>query len=126
MTLKEIIQTVSERIQNTATVKTVYGDPVTAEGKTIIPVAKVRYGFGGGGGWGSEGSANNGDGDKGGEGSGGGGGGGVEVRPVGMIEITTGETRYISFEDNRRIAKLVVLGMILSFLLVRRKLKNRK
>ena len=36
------------RLQNSASVKTVYGDPITAEGKTIIPVAKVTYGFGAG------------------------------------------------------------------------------
>ncbi len=47
MTIQELFQTISERIQTAASVKTVYGDPIAAEGKTIIPVARVRYGFGG-------------------------------------------------------------------------------
>ncbi len=50
MTIQELFQTISERVQRTASVKTVYGDPIAAEGRTIIPVARVRYGFGGGGG----------------------------------------------------------------------------
>ena len=48
MTLQNIFKTISERLQTTATVKTVYGDPIIAEGKTIIPVARVRFGFGAG------------------------------------------------------------------------------
>ena len=50
MSIQELIQSISERVQTTASVKAVYGEPITAEGKTIIPVARVRYGFGGGGG----------------------------------------------------------------------------
>jgi uncharacterized spore protein YtfJ len=50
MNVPDILQSISERLQNSASVEAVYGDPVTAEGKTIIPVAKIRYGFGGGGG----------------------------------------------------------------------------
>ena len=50
MDVPETIKSISERLQNAATVKTIYGDPIDAEGKTIIPVARVRYGFGAGGG----------------------------------------------------------------------------
>ena len=41
---------IAERVQTTASVNAIYGEPVSAEGKTIIPVARVRYAFGGGGG----------------------------------------------------------------------------
>jgi uncharacterized spore protein YtfJ len=34
-------------LRQTATVKNVYGEPVIAVNKTIIPVAKIMYGFGG-------------------------------------------------------------------------------
>ena len=125
MALQEVISNISEKIHTTATVKVFYGDPVSVEGKTIIPVAKVRYGFGGGGGWGTLPDKSEEDSDSEQSGAGGGGGGGMEVRPIGIIEITTGETRYISFEDKRRVAKVGVLGMVLGFLLIRRWMKRR-
>ena len=98
MNVQEYLKEIGERLQSSATVKKVYGDPVEVEGKTIIPVARVRYGFGGGGGTqeverSSEGA------DAPGQATGGGGGGGVEVSPVGSIEVTGEETRYVSFED---------------------------
>ena len=43
-----ILQSVKERIL-AANVKSVYGEPIAAQGKTVIPVAKVMYGYGGGG-----------------------------------------------------------------------------
>ena len=39
-----------ECLQKAATAKAVYGDSIAAEGKIIIPVARVRDGVGGGGG----------------------------------------------------------------------------
>lgn len=53
--------------------KSVYGDPVTVEGVTILPVALVYYGFGGG-----SDAPDEADGPA----AGGGGGGGVAI-PVG-------------------------------------------
>ena len=115
MTIQDILKNIAERVQTTASVKAVYGDPITAEGKTIIPVARVRYGFGGGGGSQvSDPGAEDGDDPR--QNMGGGGGGGVEVTPVGMIEITEGETRYVSFEEARRIIKAVVLLSVLGLL----------
>lgn len=113
MMLQEVFKSISERLQSAATVKTVYGDPITAEGKTIIPVARVRYGFGGG------------SGSRGGNGSqegGGGGGGGVEVTPIGILEVTPGETRFISFEDRRRMIRAALIAFLVSaFLFSRRR-----
>ncbi|MCI0870060.1 MAG: hypothetical protein J4O08_10105 [Chloroflexi bacterium] len=122
MTPQNIFKTISERLQTAATVKTVYGDPVVAEGKTIIPVARVRFGFGAGfgeGDTGGEGVSGNAEADK-----GGGGGGGVEVRPVGFIEITPGETRYVSIEGRRTAARLAFLGLLAAFLLLMRRSKR--
>ena len=47
-----ILQSLRESIQGQATVKTVYGEPIEAQGKTIIPVAKIVFGFGAGAGTG--------------------------------------------------------------------------
>ena len=117
--IKDILTNISERLQKAATVKTVYGDPVTAEGKTIIPVARVRYGFGGGGGrQGGEGVPVEG----GGEAEGTGGGGGVEVSPVGYIEITSQGSEFVSFEEGKRaIRALLIVALVAAFLLRRRR-----
>ena len=72
--LERIAHTVGQRAQASA----VFGEPVQREGVTVIPVARVRFGFGGGGGGGSR---------QGEEGSGGGGGGGASVTPIGFIEL---------------------------------------
>lgn len=53
-------------------VAAVYGKPVTVDGVTVIPVAKVSFGFGGGAGRAVEAGRT---------GDGGGGGGGAEARP---------------------------------------------
>lgn len=102
--ISDTLSKITDRLQTSATTKTVYGDPVSVEGRTLIPVARVRYGFGAGGGTNA--------GDSGGEGSG--GGGGVEVIPIGIIEITGLETRYISLESPRIFIKyaLIALGII--------------
>ena len=49
-----ILQSLRESIQGQATVKTVYGEPIEAQGKTIIPVARIVFGFGAGTGTGGD------------------------------------------------------------------------
>jgi uncharacterized spore protein YtfJ len=48
------MQQTGESLGSSATVKAVFGEPVHAAGRTVIPVAKVAYGFGGGFGTGHE------------------------------------------------------------------------
>ena len=107
---QEILQTLSERLATTASVKQVFGEPITASGRTIIPVARVRYGLGAG--FGS---------DKLGGGSdlgagGGGGGGGVQASPVGVLEITNEGTRFERFFDPRQAIVLVGIGFALGMI----------
>ena len=67
-----------------ATVATVFGNPIRQGDLTVVPVAKVRWGFGGGGR--SEAAPT-------GPAAGTGGGGGVAADPVGYLEIgPTGAT----------------------------------
>ncbi len=66
-----------ERMLNT---KTVVGDPITADGNTLIPLVSVGFGFGVGAGEGND--------PKKGAGSGGGAGGGGGVKPVALVIIT--------------------------------------
>ena len=108
MSFKETIQSIIDRLQGSASVKTVYGEPIKIEGKTIIPIAKISYGFGAGSGSSKEEN-----------GQGGGGGGGIAVRPKGVLEITSDETRFISFDETRNMIIGVILCLFLGFMIMR-------
>ena len=69
-------------------VRNVYGDPVNVGGRTVIPIARMSYGFGAGG---SEEVKS----ERGGSGA----GAGMSARPVGALEITEVGTRFIPFVD---------------------------
>lgn len=104
-----------ERLQASASVKTIYGDPVTAEGKTIIPVARVRYGFGAGLGPGRIREAEA-------EGEVGAGGAGcVAATPIGVVEITKEDTKFIPVRDETRLVGALLVGLFLGLLFARRR-----
>ncbi len=73
--LADILKTVTGEMQKSLSAKTVVGDPIIAEGKTIIPLISVGVGFGAGTGMGKEASG------------GGGAGGGLGLKPVAVIII---------------------------------------
>ena len=127
MDIQELFKSITERIQTTAGVKSVYGEPIAANGKTVIPVARVRYGFGAGGGSGYQGhrpdETPDYDGPSG-QGEGGGGGGGVEVTPIGVVEITDEETRFVRIHSRRMIGAAFVAGFLLARLFSRRGRKS--
>ncbi len=99
-----VIEELARKLQERFSVRTVYGDPITANGVTIVPVARTAFGFGGGGG---SGRSRRPEGEEAGtagafgEGGGSGGGGGGVVRPVGYIEITDGGSRWVPLERPR-------------------------
>jgi uncharacterized spore protein YtfJ len=112
---RNLLQSFKDSLLSNATVKSVYGDPVTFGDRTIVPVARVAYGFGGG--FGSrlkpgQAASLSGDvtprapGDE-----AGGGGGGVAAMPLGVVEITPTRTRFIRFGEGRRLAAAVALGL---------------
>ncbi|HEX8084578.1 MAG TPA: spore germination protein GerW family protein [Solirubrobacteraceae bacterium] len=72
-----------------------YGEPVVTEGRTVIPVARVRVA--GGGGYGSDIE----------KGDGGGGGGYLEASPQGFIEVGDDGARYHSIPDPERLGRTV-------------------
>jgi hypothetical protein len=74
----------AERIGGRASVKAVFGEPIERGDLTVVPVARVRWGFGGGSGS-SEAEA---------KASGSGGGGGVAADAIGYIEIRSGEATF--------------------------------
>jgi uncharacterized spore protein YtfJ len=77
-----------ERIGGRAGVQAVFGEPIERDRLTVIPVARVRWGFGGGAGRAGDAI------DRAGSGSGSGGGGGVAVDAIGYLEIGPGGATF--------------------------------
>ena len=74
----QAVEALAERLGAVAAARAVFSDPVERDGVTVIPVARVRWGFGAGGGTGGlEGTKEHGE-----------GGGGVSASPLGYIEIS--------------------------------------
>lgn len=114
MDLQKYFESFQDKIVNSAHVKTVFGEPIAAEGKTIIPVARIRYAFGGGMG---SGPSQSGDERL---GQGGGGGGGVVATAIGVVEVTAAGTRCIPIRSRRRTAAAAVAGLLFGYLWSRR------
>ena len=111
----DLLQKIAETLGTTATVKSVFGEPIQVNGKTVVPVAKVAYGFGGGFGAGKDAAVP----DR--PGEGGGGGGGVRAFPAGALEITDGGTRFVPFADVGSLATAFIAGAVLGALLLGRR-----
>lgn len=107
-----LIQTLHENLSTRAQVKSVFGDPITAGDKTIIPVAKIAYGFGAGAGTGGAGERA--------KGEGGGGGGGLRAKPVGVFEVSAGQTRFVPVRDRKQQVGLLMAGAMLALFVRRR------
>jgi uncharacterized spore protein YtfJ len=92
-----------------AGVQTLYGEPLTAGDKTIVPVARIAFGIGGG-----MGRSRQTDADPG----GGGGGGGMWFLggPSGYLEITPSGTRYVAIGQRTRLAGALLLGLAVGYL----------
>jgi uncharacterized spore protein YtfJ len=108
-----------ETLQNHMNASLIYGEPVKLNNKVVIPVAKIASGFGGGGieGGNTENSKNS-HSEQGVKGVGRGGGGGIIAYPVGVFEITEGDTRFISASGKLfwgiSLAMAFLLGSVIS------------
>jgi uncharacterized spore protein YtfJ len=110
-TVPELARSLGDRVRAGANPRTVYGDPVTVDGRTVIPVARVDYGVAAGGGEDSAAKAGR---------RGVGGAGGVHAVPVGALEITDQRTRFIRFIDPVRWGIALAVATIIGFALGRR------
>jgi uncharacterized spore protein YtfJ len=110
MSTLAVLQSLKESILSQASVKAIYGEPISAHGKAVIPVAKIMYGYGAGAGTGGVG-------DTSARGEGGGGGGGVRAIPVGVIEISDQPTCFVPITDRKKLTGAVVAGIGLGILL---------
>jgi uncharacterized spore protein YtfJ len=102
MSIQQLLESVAQRVSAGASVKNVYGDPVVAGDRTVIPIARLRYAFGGG----SGGPRGNGE-------ISGGGGGRVSAGPCGALEVTPHGARFIAFDDRRRTGAALAIGFLL-------------
>jgi len=101
MFLEELQKRFAE-MQTRAGVHAVFGEPIALDGRTVVPVASVQYGFGIGGGTGP---------GKGAESeterpSGGGGGGGARIEPIALIEVIDGKVKVQPIINVTRIVTI--------------------
>jgi uncharacterized spore protein YtfJ len=113
-----------QKVADSATVRTVYGEPVVQDGVTVIPAARIIGGGGGGGGGG--GRAPN---ERGGEGRGSGGGMRLSARPVGAFVIRRNRVRWRPAIDVNRVILggqiLAALAMLGGRAMMRRSMMGR-
>lgn len=101
-----LLQSLKESISGQVSVKAIYGEPISAQGRTVIPVAKLMYGYGAGAGSGGVGDSST-------RGEGGGGGAGVCAIPVGVIEVSDQQTRFIPITNRKKLVGAVLAGIFL-------------
>ena len=99
MKVEDILKVVTEEIANMISTKTVIGEHITIEGRTIIPVTKVCFGFGSGGGEGKDKTGQ--------EGFGGGGGGGGAIEPVAFLVVSKEDVKLYSVKEKGILSQLV-------------------
>lgn len=116
MSVPEVLQSFLGHLQDSASAKSVFGEPISAEGKTIIPVAKVGYGWGGGFHPGADDAAQQEAGMK-----RMGFGGGVGAKAVGVIEVSKEGTRFVPIAIGRKILGAAAAGLLLGMLIGRRR-----
>ena len=110
---QHFLESLAERLRSTATVESVYGQPIHAEGRTIVPVARVGDGFGGG-------AADNNAKPEDGRPAASNGGGGVRAVPAGVVELTRGGTRFVPIGIGRRLLAAGLVGLSIGVALGRR------
>lgn len=96
-----------------ANVEIIFGESREFEGKIIIPVGKVRYGWGGGSGKGPSGK----QGEGAPEGEGSGMGMGVMVKPMGFITVSADSVQYQPIVDYGPL--MWVLGPVLGLAMLK-------
>ena len=103
---RSFVERVAERMGMQASAKAVYAEAVECDGVTVIPVAKVRWGFGGGTG------RKRGKGGK-------GAGGGLQAAPLGYIEIKEGQTEFKPIRDPMNLVPLVAMSGLAGWVVLR-------
>jgi uncharacterized spore protein YtfJ len=96
MTTRGLIDSALEHVRTNASMKTVFGEPVRVDGRTLIPVAKVP---------GTQAV-------------------GATARPIGVVEVSATETKFRGFGQTKRFAWVAAISAAVGLLvgrLVRRR-----
>src|SRR5690242_3097516 len=102
-TAEELVRTVGD-IPERMGAGVCFGSPIERDGHTLIPVARVSFGYGLGFGRGmGTGRDKDGAEEGAGEGEGGGGGGGGSSSPVAVIDITRDDVEIKPVQDPTRV-----------------------
>ena len=124
MSVTTPFEPIAEVFERNLSVRHVYAEPVHHGDITVIPVAKVAYGFGAGAG--RRPAARSGEMASstaeaaGAEAQGGGGGGGARLTPIGALEVGPHGTRFIRYNELPRLAGAFALGLGVGVLLASR------
>ena len=105
------ITRLAETLGAKANAATVFAEPVSSPGVTVIPVARARWGCGGGGGLTAQ--------PRGDAQQGFGGGGGMMVDPVGYLVIHDGQVEYREINGTLRILRALAAGIAIGAILLR-------
>jgi uncharacterized spore protein YtfJ len=95
-----LMEKLAERIGANAGARAVFGEPITRDGHTVVPVAQSMWGTGAGAG------------DSDADGSGIGGGGGAMSRPVGYLEISDQGTTWVPLSKPWQDWRLVLVWAV--------------
>ncbi len=119
MEIQEMLREVADKIERTANVKAVFGEPIGEGNEMVIPVARVAVRAGGGGG---SGESTEGPGPKA-KGKGIGLGMKIDAAPVGYIKRTQNGAVFISTVDRNRAIAIGAGVAIVSLLVMRAAIK---
>jgi len=113
MSVTTPFEPIAEVFERNLSIRHVYAEPVQHGDTTVIPIAKVAYGFGAGAGRRPAEPA-------GAEAQGGGGGGGARLTPIGALEVGPHGTRFVRYNEVPRLAGAFALGLGVGVLLASR------
>lgn len=111
--VQSVMKEIASQVEQGASTRAVFGDPIEAGDRKVIPVAKVRWAGGGGGG-----------GDTSGEGSG--LGMALKGDPVGYIEVSPEGTQWHGVPDMSIPIKATIVVAVAAVLIMRGMRKYRK
>jgi uncharacterized spore protein YtfJ len=101
--MSDLLDRIAQHIHLNASASQVYGDPIERDGTTLIPVAKVQWGFGAG-------TLGRPSAER------GGGGGGARANPAGYILLRDGKAEYRPIHDPAvTAAAAAVAGVVAGF-----------
>ena len=108
----QLLERLADLVGSKAGVQAVFGEPIRQGDLTVVPVARVRWGFGGGGGRSGMVPQTP-------AASGSGGGGGVMADPLGYLEIRPAGVTYSPIGDQRPSPAFMLAAGFASAIIIR-------